>query len=117
MVWVAARHADHPSAAGAVRHKVKGDHDDEFAYARAVCVERALTCRCRSMLPRMLTRTCFALPGRLEEHPNDYSDQLLHPVARLGAQGAALKAVFKEIDRVRWTPPIENGSVQYYMEE
>ena len=23
MVWVAARHADHPSAAGAVRHKVK----------------------------------------------------------------------------------------------
>ena len=27
MVWVAARHADHPSAAGAVRHKVKGDRD------------------------------------------------------------------------------------------
>ena len=42
---------------------------------------------------------------------------ILHPLARLGAQGAALKAVFKEIDRVRWTPPIENGSVQYYMEE
>ena len=74
-------------------------------YVRDACVERALTCRSRSMLPRMLTRTCFALPGRLQEHPNDYSDQLLHPVARLGAQGAALKAVFKERDRVRWTPP------------
>ena len=105
MVWVAARHADHPSAAGAVRHKVKGDRDGEFAYVRDACVERALTCRCRSVLPRMLTRTCFALPGRLQEHPNDYSDQLLHPIARLGAQGAALKAVFKERDRVRWTPP------------
>ena len=98
--------ADHPSAAGAVRHKVKGDRDGEFAYVRDACVERALTCRSRSVLPRMLTRTCFALPGRLQEHPNDYSDQLLHPVARLGAQGAALKAVFKERDRVRWTPPI-----------
>ena len=106
VVWVAARHADHPSAAGAVRHKVKGDRDGEFAYVRDACVERALTCRCRSVLPRMLTRTCFALPGRLQEHPNDYSDQLLHPIARLGAQGAALKAVFKEIDRVRWTPPL-----------
>ena len=106
VVWVAARHADHLSAAGAVRHKVKGDRDGEFAYVRDACVERALTCRSRSVLPRMLTRTCFALPGRLQEHPNDYSDQLLHPVARLGAKGAALKAVFKEIDRVRWTPPI-----------
>ena len=105
MVWVAARHADHPSAAGAVRHKVKGDRDGEFAYVRDACVERALTCRSRSVLPRMLTRTCFALPGRLQEHPNDYSDQLLHPIARLGAQGAALKAVFKEIDRVRRPPP------------
>ena len=94
VVWVAARHADHPSAAGAVRHKVKGDRDGEFAYVRDACVERALTCRSRSMLPRMLTRTCFALPGRLQEHPNDYCVQLLHPVARLGAQGAALKAVF-----------------------
>ena len=99
---MAARHADHPSAARAVRHKVKGDRDGEFAYVRDACVERALTCRSRSMLPRMLTRTCFALPGRLQEHPNDYSDQLLHPIARLGAQGAALKAVFKEIDRVCW---------------
>ena len=103
VVWVAARHADHPSAAGAVRHKVKGDRDGEFAYVRDACVERALTCRSRSVLPRMLTRTCFALPGRLQEHPNDYSDQLLHPIARLGAHGAALKAVFQEIDR--WTPP------------
>ena len=106
VVWVAARHADHTSAAGAVRHKVKGDRDGEFAYVRDACVERALTCRSRSVLPRMLTRTCFALPGRLQEHPNDYSDQLLHPTARLGAQGAALKAVFKKRDRVRWTPPI-----------
>ena len=109
MVWVAARHADHPSAAGAVRHKVKGDRDGEFAYVRDACVERALTCRSRSVLPRMLTRTCFALPGRLQEHPNDYSDQLLHPIARLGAQGAALKAIFKEIDRVRWPPPNRGG--------
>ena len=98
---MAARHADHPSAVGAVRHKVKGDRDGEFAYVRDACVERALTCRSRSVLPRMLTRTCFALPGRLQEHPNDYSDQLLHPIARLGAQGAALEAAFKEIDRVR----------------
>ena len=104
---MAARHADHPSAAGAVRHKVKGDRDGEFAYVRDACVERALTCRSRSVacFPAMLTRTCFALPGRLQEHSNDYSDQLLHPIARLGAQGAALKAVFKERDRVRWTPP------------
>ena len=91
MVWVAARHADHPSAAGAVRHKVKGDHDGEFAYVRDACVERALTCHSRSVLPRMRTRTCFALPGRLQEHPNDYCVQLLHPVARLGAQGAGLR--------------------------
>ena len=105
MVWVAARHADHPSAAGAVRHEVKGDCGGEFAYVRAAYVERALTCRSRGSFQKMLTRTCFALPGRLQEHPNDYSDQLLHPIARLGAQGAALKAVFKEIDRVRWTPP------------
>ena len=69
---MAARHADHPSAAGAVRHKVKGDRDGEFAYVRDACVERALTCRSRSVLPRMLTRTCFALPGRLPYHWNDY---------------------------------------------
>ena len=68
VVWVAARHADHSSAAGAVRHKVKGDRDGEYAYVRDACVERALTCRRRSMLPRMLTRTCFALPGRLGDH-------------------------------------------------
>ena len=54
VVWVAARHADHPSAAGAVRHKVKGDGDDEFAYVCDACVERALTCRSRAALTRML---------------------------------------------------------------
>ena len=106
MVWVAARHADHPSAAGAVRLEVKGDCDGGFTYVRAAYVERALTCRSRGCFHKMLTRTCFALPGRLQEHPNDYCVQLLHPFPRLGAQGAALKAIFKEIDRVRWPPPI-----------
>ena len=53
----------------------------------------------------MPTRTCFALPGRLQEHPNDYSDQLLHPVARLGAQGAACGAVFQAGDLGRCAPP------------
>ena len=105
VVWVAARHADHPSAAGAVRHKVKGDRDGEYAYVRDACVERALTCRRRSMLPRMLTRTCFALPGRLQEHPNDYCVQLLYPGARLGAQGAARGTELQERDRGRWLPP------------
>ena len=31
MVWVAARHADHPSAAGAVRYEVKGDCGGEYS--------------------------------------------------------------------------------------
>ena len=85
-----------------------------FAYVRDACVERALTCRSRSVLPRMLTRTCFALPGRFQEHPIDYSDQLLHPIARLGAHGAALKAVLKDIDRVRWPPPILSAVVSKF---
>ena len=106
MVWVAARHADHPSAAGAVRHEVKGDCGGEFAYVRAAYVERALTCRSRGSFQKMLTRTCFALPSRLQEHPNDYCVQLLHPFARLGAQGAAPGTDFQEFDLVRWTPPI-----------
>ena len=105
VVWVAARHADHPSAAGAVRHKVKGDRDGEFAYVRAACVERALTCRSRACSPRMLTRTCLALPGRLQEHPNDYTDQLLHRWARLGAQGAARGAESHACDLGRCERP------------
>jgi len=32
VVCVAARHADHPSAAGAVRLEVKGDCDGDFTY-------------------------------------------------------------------------------------
>ena len=89
VVCVAARHADHPAAAGAVRLEVKGDCDGGFTYVRAAYVERALTCRSRGCFQKMLTRTCFALPGRLQEHPNDYCVQLLHPFPRLDAQGAA----------------------------
>ena len=109
VVWVAARHADHPSAAGAVRLEVKGDCDGDFTYVRAAYVERALTCRSRGSFQKMLTRTCFALPGRLQEHPNDYCVQLLHPFPRLGAQGAAPGTVFKKIDRGRCRPPTTEG--------
>ena len=63
MVWVAAHLADHPLAAGAVRHKVKGDGDDEFAYVCDGCVERALTCRSRAALTRMLAFYVWLLLG------------------------------------------------------
>ena len=78
MVWVAAHLADHPLAAGAVRHKVKGDGDDEFAYVCDACVERALTCRSRAALTRMLAFHIWLLLGRLWDHSKQSPMSLFH---------------------------------------
>ena len=90
VVWVAAHLADHPLAAGAVRHKVKGDGDDEFAYVCDACVERALTCRSRAALTRMLAFHIWLLLGRLWDHSKQSPMSLFHLSANCESDGAIL---------------------------
>ena len=90
VVWVAAHLADHPLAAGAVRHKVKGDGDDEFAYVCDACVERALTCRSRAALTRMLAFHIWLLLGRLWDHSKQSPMSLPHPSANCESDGQIL---------------------------
>ena len=90
VVWVAAHLADHPLAAGAVRHKVKGDGDDEFAYVCDACVERALTCRSRAALTRMLAFHIWLLLGRLWDHSKQSPMSLFHLSANCESDGQIL---------------------------
>ena len=83
--------------------------DDVDAFIRAAGEQRHLTPACSRLLTHMLTRMLRALPGRLQDDPNDYRARLLHPQAYFNHVGEGRGTSLQKVDRGRWTPSSSNA--------